>query len=205
MNYLKSFSDFLFEGKEKDKDQTYDFGCLMLYYDFPQINEIHDAIEDKDVCEDDGKGLETETHTTLLYGLHDKEIKDDQKVLNVAIDKDIPQLKLYNVSLFENDDYDVLKFDVKQHMEDKDGNEDYDQKNDVLFEINKELTDTFPFTTNFPDYHPHSTIAYLKSGKGKKYAEMFDGKSFIVTPKGVVYSKSDGDKVTKKFEEQDKD
>lgn len=196
MNNLKYFSEFLKEGKIKDKKQVYDYGCLMIYYDFPQINEIHDLIEKDDISD---TGLESEPHTTLLYGLHDKEIKDDQKVINIAIEKDIPQLKLYNISLFENDEYDVLKFDVRHYMEDKNGDEDYKQKKDILFEINKELTEKLPYTSNF-SYHPHSTIGYLKSGKGKKYVEMFKDKTFIVTPKEIVYSKSDGDKIVKKIE-----
>ena len=63
------FEEFILE-KEGD---TYDYGCAMLYFDFPQINKIHDAIDPKDLYEEEGDrtfGIEDEPHCTLLYGLH---------------------------------------------------------------------------------------------------------------------------------------
>jgi len=48
----------------------------------------------------------------------------------------------------------------------------------------------YPHTTDYPDYHPHMTIAYVKKGMGKKYAE--DLKDFSITPDKFVYSKIDG-------------
>jgi hypothetical protein len=60
------------------------------------------------------------------------------------------------------DKYDVLKFDVR-----------YPTKSGAfLHKINSKLQE-LPHTNGFPDYHPHSTIAYLKSGSGKKYIEKF--------------------------------
>ena len=53
----------------------------------------------------------------------------------------------------------------------------------------------FPHTTDFPEYHAHSTIAYLKSGKGKQYIENFSNRSFEVFPTRFVYSKSDGQRI----------
>lgn len=153
----------------------------MIYFDFPKMEEIHSMIDEEDVYteEDDRSyGLETEPHTTLLYGLHSDEIEDGD-VINTS-NKGIPkELKLHNASLFNNDKYDVLKFDVD---------------NQDLHRINAELT-KFPHTTNFPDYHPHSTIAYLKKGSGQKYCDMLNGQSFIVNPSKIVYSKPDGEKI----------
>mgnify|MGYP000244351191 CR=1 FL=1 len=179
MKLIKFFEEFLNESKE----QKYDYGCLMLCYDFPEIKDIQDKIEKDDIHD---QGLVTNPHTTLLYGLHDREIEDDNKVLNTAIDKEIPELILYNISLFENDDYDVFKFDVKQKNV---------EKENVLYKINKELTDNFPFTNNFPDYHPHCTIGYLKKGKGVKYVKMLKSLEYKVKPNQIVYSKSNGDEI----------
>ena len=202
MKNIKYFADFSKEfltEQKKDKNKKYSYGCLMLYYDFPDIKEIHDEIDEDDIYSEDGMGLETETHTTLLYGFHDDEIEDDKEILDLVLDKDIPLLKLYNISIFENEKYDVLKFDVKHYMVDEEGEEDYSKKDDMLIEINKDLTKEFPYTTNFPDYHAHSTIGYLVSGKGKDYVKKFKDKEFIVTPKQLIYSKPDKTKVKKKI------
>jgi 2'-5' RNA ligase len=82
-------------------------------------------------------------------------------------------------SLFENEQYDVLKFDVQ---------------NSALYEINAKLCE-LPHTTNFPDYHPHATIGYLKPGAGKKYVEKFKNKEYEVTPNRIVYSKPNGGRI----------
>jgi len=41
---IKKFTDFITESK-----QTYDYGCVMLYFDFIDLNKIHDAIDPNDV------------------------------------------------------------------------------------------------------------------------------------------------------------
>jgi len=173
--FLQEYGDALLEKKGK-----YPYGCSMLYFDFPQMKVIHDEIEKDDIAEEFG-GLETEPHVTLLYGLHSDEI-DDDKVLDVS-SKGIMSIGLGNVSLFENEKYDVLKFDVEAPF---------------LYDINKELS-KLPHTTDFPDYHPHCTIAYLKSGTGKKYVKLFKNRIYEVFPTKVVYSKPDGTKLEERF------
>ena len=139
--------NLLNEGK-----QTYNYGCVMLYFDFPEINKIHDAINPKDVYvdeEDSSFGFEDEPHCTLLYGLHEGvTTKDIKKVVEKY---SYPKVIAYNSSLFENEKYDVLKFDIK---------------GDNLHETNNDLKQ-YPYSSDYPDYHPHMTIAYLKSGTGK--------------------------------------
>ena len=52
---------------------VYEYGCAMLYFDFPEINKVHDAIDPKELYEEEDDrsyGIENEPHTTLLYGLH---------------------------------------------------------------------------------------------------------------------------------------
>jgi hypothetical protein len=166
----------LMEAKsEKDKDKKYPYGCSMLYFDFPEMKILHEKIKKDDIYSESGFGLETEPHVTLLYGLHDT-VKDED-VLSVS-SKGIQSLQLHNISLFENDKYDVLKFDANGKF---------------LYDINRELT-KLPHTTDFPDYHPHCTIAYLKPGKGKEYVKLFAERFYEVFPIKVVYSKTDGTK-----------
>jgi len=197
MKILKYFEQFLFEknkNKDKNKDKVYSYGCLMLYYDFPEIKKLHNIIDKDDIHE---IGLETEPHTTLLYGLHDNEINDDE-LFDHVLKKHIPNLILYNPSLFENAEFDVLKFDVKQQTP---KNDDYKKKDDILFIINKELCDNFPYTSDYPNYSPHNTIAYLEKGKGKKYVNMLKNEEYVVTPKYFIYSKSDGNKIKEKIDQ----
>lgn len=70
---------------------------------------------------------------------------------------------------------------------------EYSKKDDILYNINNKLTDNFPYSTDYPDYHPHSTIAYLKPGSGKKYVKEFKNIEFIATPEKIVYSKPNED------------
>jgi hypothetical protein len=166
--------DLLKEGS----GQTYDYGCVMLYFDFPQMYKIHDIIDPKDIYYEEGDrsfGLEDEPHTTLLYGLHeDVGVDDVKEVLN---EFEFSPCTIHNASLFEND-YDVLKFDVK---------------GENLHEANSALKQ-FPYTSNFPNYHPHMTIGYLKKGTGQKYTKMLNGVEYELIPNYAVYSMPDGSK-----------
>jgi 2'-5' RNA ligase len=164
----------------KEVQQKYDYGCAMLYFDFPLMNKIHDAIDPQDIYTEEGDrsfGLEDEPHTTLLFGLHEEVSEEDVK--NVLDKFTFNTCTLHNVSTFDNPQYDVLKFDVK---------------GDNLHEANSELKQ-YPYTSNFPDYHPHATIAYLKPGTGKRYIEMLKGQEFELTPTHAIYSKPNGDKI----------
>jgi len=149
----------LFDILKEQAQPKYEYGCVMLYFDFPLMNKIHDAIDpnhlwkkDEDSDSTYDGGLETEPHTTLLYGLHDG--VSEQDVKNVLDKFTFGTCKISNASLFENENFDVLKFDVN---------------GDNLFKTNTELS-KYPNTQNFPDYHPHMTIAYLTPGTGKRYA-----------------------------------
>jgi len=172
INKIKKFMSLLTE------NHKYEYGCAMLYFTFPEIKEIHDLIDSNDLYNEVGEdyGLETEPHVTLLFGLH-KGIPTStvEKVLD---DRTFYTCKGHNASIFENEKYDVLKFDIE---------------GDGLHEINDELKKQ-PHTSDFPDYHPHMTIAYLKPGKGKKYIKMLKGMKYQLPPKYAVYSKPNGTK-----------
>jgi len=164
---------------KENSDSKYKYGCVMLYFDFPEINKIHDAINPNDIYEEDGDktfGLEDEPHTTLLYGLHPEVSLDEvKKILNSYT---YYPCTIKNASLFKNEKYDVLKFDVEG-------------KN--LHETNNDLK-RYPFTSDYPDYHPHLTIGYIKPGFGKKYTKMLKEIEFKLIPQYVVYSHPDGTK-----------
>jgi 2'-5' RNA ligase len=175
--------DLLKEAKDK-----YEYGCAMLYFSFPgQIIKLQDAINSDDlyVADDNGGyGLETEAHCTLLYGLHEEVTLDEVK--NILNKFKFGELKATGPSLFKNEKFDVLKYDIGYPT----------KEGAFLHKCNHELN-KLPNTQNFPDYHPHATIAYIKPGLGKKYVQLFKDKGvseFIAIPTHAVYSQPDGTK-----------
>lgn len=162
------------------KEATYDYACAMLYFNFPEINKIHSLIDKNDIYEepdDDSYGLETEPHCTLLYGIHgDVSIEG---VINSIKDIEFSDCKVYNPSLFENEKYDVLKFNVSGVG---------------LHEANAVLK-RFPYTTDYPKYNPHLTLAYLKPKTGQRYVELLKTKELVqfkLRPIYGVYSHPSG-------------
>ena len=174
MERIKLFEEFV---NEKN-DNTYSYGCVMLYFYFPNIKKIHGGILEEDIYEEDNDktfGLEDEPHCTLLYGL-EKEVTIEQ-VTEILDKQTFGTCNLANASLFENE-YDVLKFDVK---------------GDSLIESNKALCE-LPYHSDYPDYHAHMTLAYLKKGTGKKYCETLNGEEYNEVPSYAVFSQPDGTK-----------
>jgi hypothetical protein len=58
------------------------------------------------------------------------------------------------------------------------------------------VREKFEYTSNYPDYKPHSTIAYLLPGKGTHYTKLkteLVGKEF--TSNRFIFSNKFGDKV----------
>lgn len=166
----------------ENSTSTYEYGCVMLYFSFPELKEIHDLIDTKDTYTEEGDqtyGLEDEPHVTLLYGLHDTvSLQDIEKIIDKYT---FYTCELKNPSLFESEKYDVLKFDVF---------------GDNLHEINTDLK-KYPYTTNFPKYHPHLTVGYLKKGTGKEYINRIrkqELNNHWLAPQYVVYSQPDGKK-----------
>lgn len=145
----------------------------MVDFNLPNLTKIHSVINPNDVGED---GLETEFHTTLLYGLHPEVPLG--KVTSIIRNYEFLPCLLHNVSLFENEKSDVLKFDVKS----------------ANFDLIHDQLKLLPNSEKFPEYHPHMTIAYLKPGTGQKYLSTFRNLKFVVDPIKVVYSHPDGTK-----------
>ena len=167
-----------------EADQKFKYGCVMLYFKFPELKNLQKKIDKEDIYTEEGDrtyGLEDEPHVTLLFVLHEEVTLDDVKpILDKVVFSD---LILYKPSLFENEKYDVLKFDVT-----------YPTKGGAfLSKINKELR-KFPHTNDYPDYHPHMTIGYLKPGTGKKYTKLFKDEEYQLTPSYAVYSVPSGEK-----------
>ena len=188
MNIRQKIRQALLEGKQKKTTHKNEYGCLMVYLnaDKDKWEEMQNLIDDEDLYqpEDDPTyGRENEPHVTILYGFHG-DIKDSD--INKEINKiKKPELTFGDVSAFTNEKFDVLKFDVDS--------KDMHKLNDKFKE--------FPHTNNYPDYHPHCTIAYLKPKMAEKYIKKL--KKFLdieLEPSHLVYSKVDGSKNEYKFD-----
>jgi len=148
---MKSFKEHLLF--ENDKKRSY--SCLMLDCGIlkDDIEKIQSQIQKSDIYDQEGYGLETEPHITVLYGIHTA----DPETVASSVDCRVVSYSLSGLSLFENSEFDVLKCTVVS---------------DDLHELNKQCTDRLDYTNDYPDYKPHLTVAYLKPGTGKKYLDI---------------------------------
>lgn len=160
--------------------RKYDYGCVMirLKTDPEDWKALQAMVDEKDVYfgeDGEGYGREMNPHVTVLYGIH-ADVPDADVEEYIKEIKD-PEIELQDVSSFTNKGFDVLKFDI--HSKD-------------LEALNKLFT-KLPHTTEYPDYHPHATICYLKSGLAEKYVKKFkDIEPVDSKAKQIVYSKPDG-------------
>lgn len=157
------------------------YSCLMVDLSSlqSQVNELHEAICPCDVYDDTpGHGLETEFHCTVKYGIHSY-----YKPYDVYSQIDIVPvtLKFKGLSLFENEKYDVLKFDILS----KD-----------LVSLNSEVSNKLDCTDTYPVYHPHATVAYLRPGTGKFYTDLENEITGItITATRFIFSNPNSEKV----------
>jgi len=128
--------------------------------------------------EKNGRQSADEAHVTLLYGYTDT--LPDKDVEEIISKFEPIEITLRKISTFDKDDCDVLKFDVE---------------GDELFNYNKLLSE-LPNETDFPNYHPHLTIAFVKKGKltPEMKKDLTGDDILVVTSNKVVYSKPDGSK-----------
>jgi 2'-5' RNA ligase len=176
---LKTYSQFKSILEDKS-GSMYEYGCLMVYINFPQWPEILNSIDKRLLYEPNSEryGIETDPHITILYGIHSD--VEDQKVIDLFsnVKKTDFDILVNGIDCFLNKDYDVLKMDVKSNK---------------LNELN-ELSKTLPHTSTYPDYKPHLTIAYLLKGNGNKYINP-TFKMNIDNIDKIVYSKTNGEKI----------
>ena len=170
MNNFTSFKNWLNETKKTDKTE---YGCVMLFATIPDWEDRLKIINKEDIFDDETKdyGLEHETHVTLLYGIHLDETKPEKIKKFIETFNSI-DVSINEISCFENENYDVVKYDVPVTKE--------------LKEYHDAILANYPNTQTFPDYHPHMTISYVIPGTGKKYSKKI--KPFNVKFDTVIYS-----------------
>lgn len=156
------------------------YGCLMVEFDIPTgewIGFTTALIKENELYDEEGYGREIQPHTTILYGLHDDfKLEDVFKYL-----LPLNSLRIFSskIDTFSNQEFDVVKFNIEC---------------DALHHMNSNIRKNFNYTSKFPDYHPHATIGYLKSGCGEKYVRELS-KPYIFRPINYLYSDSRGNSV----------
>ena len=98
---------------KESRGQKFEYGGVMLSFTFPEITKIHEMMDPDDIYYEEGDrsfGLEDEPHTTLLFGLHEGVTSED--VSGVLDNFKFGTCRVSDASLFQNPQYDVLKFDV---------------------------------------------------------------------------------------------
>jgi len=156
-----------------------EYGCLMLDFKIPMWNKVLDKIDKNDIYDGEDFGLEHDPHITILFGFEDDKFdyanleKFITSIKNVDFD-----VELSGISHFESKEYDVVKFDCKS---------------EVLNKLNKFLIEHFPVVNNFPEYHPHMTIAYVKKGSASKY-DIKLKTPIHIKPFQITWSSVSGDK-----------
>lgn len=173
---IHTYSSFL----ESKSGKLYKYGCVMVYLDIPNWKSIISNISEEDLYKPEEKvyGKETDPHITLLYGLH-KDV-DDKDIIEMFKDYKSSEININveRIDIFENDEFDVVKMNVTSEF---------------LTNMNKKLS-TLPHTSDFPDYRPHITIAYIKKGCSDKYIQDNYKYTFNNINK-IVYSKPNGEKI----------
>ena len=163
---------------DKKKDVKYSAGCLMAQFDFENWQENVNHIKEEDLYLPEGNenkyGVESEPHVTVCYGFVDDELKVQDIIDKINNYLGPIEIKIKGITIFENEKFDVVKYDIESTQ---------------LHELNQYFMNNFPVNTEFPEYKPHMTLAYVKPGEGKKYIEIFE-EPIIMYTVDFIYSMS---------------
>jgi len=127
-----------------------DKGCVLATVDqknvVDTVHQLQSEIRPQDLLK-----LEDHIHVTARYGFTAP--IDQRKIREAVQDAGSPSATVGQLGLFQNDDADVLKFSIQS---------------EDLEKLHAELAQ-FPSPQTHPNYDPHLTVAYLKSGTGWRY------------------------------------
>lgn len=173
----------------KHKNTTRQYAFLMVDYETNEyIKNIQDKIKEEELYfEDDNNdyGLEKESHVTIVPCL-DNDV-DLEKLKTYLDDISEYDIILTDLSKFECEKFDVLKCAVKSEK---------------MKETNKKIVKDFDTHSEYKEYQPHLTIAYMKQGMADKYLKKILPKLIHLKPKNFHFSYVDknGNEKEIKFE-----
>lgn len=159
----------------KHKNTSREYAFLMIDYegnDF--IEKIQSKIKKEHLYteeDNDDYGIEKNPHVTLVPCLNND--VDVNKLKTYLDDISEYDIILTDLSKFECENFDVLKCAVKSNK---------------LIETNKKIVKDFETHSEYKDYTPHLTIAYMKHGMADKYTENILPKLIHLKPKNFHFS-----------------
>lgn len=161
-----------------------EYAFLMIDFKTPSyIKKLQDSIPKKELYlgeeedTDNQYGIETESHVTLAPCL-DLDV-DLEKLKTLLLPLSDYKCILSNISVFENEKYDVLKSDVKCPN---------------MHKTYNKIKDNFEIHSEYKEYHPHMTIAYLKPSLGEKYKKKLLDKIEELEPINFNFSNGENNK-----------
>ena len=165
----------------KHKNTNREYAFLMVDYETPSIiKDLQKKIPSRELYTDEDNedyGLEKQSHVTLVPCL-DNDI-DIDKLKSYLKPINEYNIVLTDISKFECEEFDVLKCAVKSK---------------ALKDTNKEIVDKFETHSEYKDYNPHMTIAYMKKGMADKYLKKILDKLILLKAKNFNFSYFDGNK-----------
>jgi 2'-5' RNA ligase len=174
---INKYNQFL-EGKS---GKLYKYGCVMLYLNIKNWDSILDRINKSDVynVNDPTKGYERHPHITIIFGLHSNVSDDDVLDVFKNLKSSDIDITVDGIGCFENNEYDVVKMNIIS---------------DKLNKLNNKLS-MLDNTSDYSDYKPHITIAFVLPGTGKKYTQPEYKYQFDNFNK-ILYKKTNGQTIT---------
>lgn len=169
-----------------------EYAFLMIDYEMPSfIKDLQNKIPNNELYfgtdeekKDNQYGFEKESHVTLTPCL-DSDV-DINKLKELLLPLKEYKCILNNISIFENDNYDVLKADVKCPN---------------MHKTYNKIKENFELHSAYKEYHPHMTIAYMQKGMADKYKKKMLDKIEELTPTSFdfSYTNDKGIDVNEKF------
>lgn len=129
-------------------------GCLMLSVPMMKqvVERMHDDLEriliGHGYRRDEDFEFDKYTHITVAFGIN---INTDINLIKEIIKNRPSYFQITELSLFENDNFDIIKFDV--------------MSTDLRI-LNHIIRSKMEVKTTYSKYHPHLTVAYVPKGMG---------------------------------------
>jgi hypothetical protein len=148
------------------------YAYLMVKYKTPDfIKKLQSRISPEDLyITETSPGLEIEQHVTLVPALGND--TDLGKLKTYLRDLSDYEIELTDISMFDNEDFDVLKSNVRS---------------EAIMETYERITKDFKTYYSYV-FQPHMTIAYMKNGTAGKFLTNSLTATVRLEPECFIYS-----------------